>query len=228
LLPPIQRETLAFDRPYEAGLQWTFDGPRVKHDMWLEWQRLNTAEHRERFDGGFNARIRAAGPVSIPIQIHIVHEGGQLFSSGPVADSGVISAGMRVDGSPLNLESAAVELIGLASRFVPNRAQDERTRDGGAFFGRAEAVKAGWRVHVIVWRGKNFIKEEGDPNYQSIRRNGEVYRGTRDYAEAGLTRLFRLATGVSLAASGRLHRIEEHYEYSYRVLAVTSLRWRVK
>jgi hypothetical protein len=228
LLPPIQRETLAFDRPYEAGLQWTFDGSRLKHDMWLEWQRLNTPEHRERFDGGFNARARVAGPVSIPIQIHIVHEGGQLFSSGPVADSGVISAGVRVDGSPLTLESAALELIGLASRFVPNRAQDDRTRDGGAFLGRVEAVKAGWRAHVIVWRGKNFIKEEGDPNYQSIRINGEVYRGTRDYAEAGVTRVFRLAPGVSLAASGRLHRIEQHYEYSYRVLAVTNLRWRVK
>src|SRR5262245_26396901 len=24
LLPPIQRETLSFDRPYEAGLAWTF------------------------------------------------------------------------------------------------------------------------------------------------------------------------------------------------------------
>ena len=27
LLPPLQRETLAFDRPYEAGLQWTFAPP---------------------------------------------------------------------------------------------------------------------------------------------------------------------------------------------------------
>jgi hypothetical protein len=228
LLPPIQRETLAFDRPYEAGLQWTFDGPFLKHDMWIEWQRLNTPEHRERFDGGFNASIAAGGPFSFPIQIHIVHEGGQLFSSGPVVDSGVISAGVRIAGTPLALESAALELFGLAARFVPNRAQDDRTRDGGAFFGRAEAEKRGWRAHLIVWRGKNFIKEEGDPNYQSIRRVGEIYRGTRDYAEAGLTRTFQLAPGVALAASGRLHRVERNYEYSYRVLAVTSLRWRVR
>jgi hypothetical protein len=228
LLPPIQRETLAFDRPYEAGLQWTFAGAHLTHDMWLEWQRLNTPEHRERFDGGFNARISPGGLLSFPIQVHIVHEGGQLFSSGPVADSGVISAGLRIAGRPLSLDSAALELIGLASRFVPNRAQDNRTRDGGAFFGRAEAEKRGWRAHLIVWRGKNFIKEEGDPNYQSIQRVGEIYRGTRDYAEAGVTRTFQLAPGVALAASGRLHRIENHYEYSYRVLALTSLRWRVR
>ena len=43
LLPPIQRERLAFDRPYEAGLQWLFHGARLEHDLWLQWQRLNTA-----------------------------------------------------------------------------------------------------------------------------------------------------------------------------------------
>jgi hypothetical protein len=47
LLPPIQRETLAFDRPYEAGLEWRFSGSLVRHEMWLNWQRVNTREHRE-------------------------------------------------------------------------------------------------------------------------------------------------------------------------------------
>src|SRR5262249_20128485 len=31
LLPPIQRETLAFDRPYEAGLQWDLNGKTLQH-----------------------------------------------------------------------------------------------------------------------------------------------------------------------------------------------------
>jgi hypothetical protein len=48
LLPPLQRETLSFDRPYEAGLQWRFARARLRHDVWLEWQRVNTPEHRER------------------------------------------------------------------------------------------------------------------------------------------------------------------------------------
>src|SRR5205823_10695347 len=33
LLPPLQRETLAFDRPYEAGLEWDFGGTRLRHSM---------------------------------------------------------------------------------------------------------------------------------------------------------------------------------------------------
>lgn len=30
LLPPLQRETLAFDRPYEAGFQWNLAAKRVQ------------------------------------------------------------------------------------------------------------------------------------------------------------------------------------------------------
>ena len=58
LLPPLQRETLMFERTYEPGLRWTFRGQMVEHEMWLEWQRLNTPAHRERFDAGVNAAIR--------------------------------------------------------------------------------------------------------------------------------------------------------------------------
>ena len=67
--------------------QWTFHGTRLRHDVWLEWQQLNTAEHRERFDGGVNAEVTLGPHVSVPVQFHVVHEGGQLFNTGPVADS---------------------------------------------------------------------------------------------------------------------------------------------
>ena len=66
-------------------------------------------------------------------------------------------------------------------------------------------------------------KDKGDPNYLSLRRDVSRYRGTRDYAEVGLTRTFRPAIGVLVEASGRLHRVERHYEYSFRILARASL-----
>ena len=58
LLPPLQRETLSYDRPYENGLAWTFNGSALQHHFWLEWQRLNTPAHRERFDGGMRTSYR--------------------------------------------------------------------------------------------------------------------------------------------------------------------------
>ncbi len=228
LVPPLQRETLAFERPYEAGLQWDFAGARLRHAIWLEWQRLNTREHRERFDGGLNARVTLTRHVSVPLQVHVVHEGGQLFDTGPVADSAAAAAGIALNGTAVRGATISVELLGLASRSVPDRQRSDRDRHGAAFFGRIAAERHGWRAHVIAWRGRHFVKDEADPNYLSIRRSGSPYGGVRDYAEAGLARRFRLAPGAVMEVSGRLHRTERYYEYSYRVLSIASVGWKLR
>jgi hypothetical protein len=228
LLPPLQRETLAFDRPYEAGLAWTFNGSDLRHHLWLEWQRLNTPEHRERFDGGMRTSYRLSDHLTLPLQLHVVHEGGQLHQSGAVADSAAIAAGAIVGGTIARRYAARLEVFALGSRNVPDRSRPHLSRDGAAFFGRAAAERSGWRGHVIFWRGRNFIKDEGDLNYQSITRSGDRYRGTRDYSEAGLTRRFTLARAAVLDVAGRLHRVEGRYEYSYRILSVVSVSWKVR
>ena len=227
LLPPMQRETLTFDRPYEAGLAWSFTGTTLEHTFWLDWQRLNTPEHRERFDGGTTMSVRLSELLSVPVQIHVVHEGGQLHSAGPVADSAAAAIGVRLQSTLTGGTIGSLELFGVASRHVPDRSQPDLSLDGTAFFGRASVERTGWRGHIIFWRGRNFIKEEGDRNYLSIRRGGEPYKGTRDYSEAGVTRRFTLAPSAILEASGRLHRIENRYEYSFRVLSVVSASWKI-
>jgi hypothetical protein len=105
---------------------------------------------------------------------------------------------------------------------VPDRARPEDARTGFGTFLRAAVEEDGWRLHAILWRACDFIKQEGDLHYQSLRRDATRYRGLRDYAEAGLTRTFRLASRSSLEASARWHRVENDYEYSFRVLAVPS------
>ena len=239
LLPPIQRETLAFDRPYEAGLQWRFTGRRLDHDLWLQWQRLNTPDHRERLDGGARMQWRFNEWLAAPLQAHIVHEGGQLYAAGPVRDSAAVAAGAAV-GAPPDVRKgassgpakagvrASLELLGLWSRYVPDRQQPGRTKDGAAFFGRAAVERRAWRAHLLMWRGDDFIKDEGDPNYQSLRRDGRRWRGVRDYAETGLTRTFAIAPEAFIEASFRYHRIENHYEYSYRVVAVIDAAARLR
>jgi hypothetical protein len=90
--------------------------------------------------------------------------------------------------------------------------------------------RSGWRAHLIVWRGRNFIKDEGDPNYLSVRLTvpgAPRYHGTHDYAEVGLTRRFALAAPAFIEVSGRYHRIEDSYEYSYRIFSIVSPSWRI-
>lgn len=228
LLPALQRETLTFERPYEAGLQWTLAARRFRHNAWINWQRLNTASHRERFDAGIAGEISATAGVAVPFQLHVVHEGGQLFAAGPVADSAAAALGVMLSRPFSRGMVASIEAHALVSRHVPDRESPQRTRRGAAVFGRGAVSRRGWRGHLLFWRGNDFVKDEGDPNYLSVRRDGSRYRGIRDYAESGLTRTFNAAAGVVFEASARLHRVERHYEYSYRLLCVARMSWKIR
>ena len=221
LLPPLQVETLAFTRPYEGGLQWQVAGQRLAQDAWINWQRLNTAEHRERFDAGVRGRVALGDgwPVALGYQLHIVHEGGQLFDPGPVNDSVAGGPGLVVEPRIDFFDATAIEAYVMWSRHVPDRAAAELTDHGHGYFLRAAASKHGWRGHAILWNACLWLKEEGDLNYGSRLQEGTVFRPTRRYGEVGLSKAFYEADGVMLAGSMRLHRIEKAYNYSFRVLA---------
>jgi hypothetical protein len=223
LLPPVQIETLAFERPWEAGMQWLVDTPRIRQDTWVHWQRMNTGTEREIFDAGLTSRLRLNHAATLRTDLFLVHSGGQLSASGVVSDSTAGTIGVDVGGPAGPFERVGLEALVLGSRFVPDRADRSDARSGFGTFLRASAEKAGWRAHAILWRGDDFIAREGDRQYQSLQLDGTEYRALRDYAEAGLTRLFPLEKRSWLEASLRWHRIENHYEYSFRILATAKL-----
>jgi hypothetical protein len=228
LLPPIQSDTLAVARPYEAGLQWNYAAGRLANESWLNWQLLNTARAREVFDAGVVGRVNLRGRTAFGYQAHIVHHGGQQHNNGPVSDSWVLAPGVIVDARADAVWRPSFEAYGLVSRYVPDREQLQRATSGGAIFARAALEYHEWRGHLILWRGNDYIKEEGDPNYGGLRRDGARFRRVRDYAELGLTRTARPVSGLVLEGSARLHRIEDHYEYSYRILGSVALSWRIR
>lgn len=221
LLPPLQVETLAFTRPYDAGIQWQVDGARVTQDAWLSWQRLNTAEHRERFDLGVRGRVwlDAPLPVAIGYQFHQTHEGGQLFDSGPVGDSLAGGPGLVIEPRIGFFDTSSIETYLMWSKHVPDRAKPDLSDHGHGLFVRAAASKQGWRGHFIFWSACLWLKDEGDPNYGSRLQEGTVFRPTRHYGEIGIAKAFYEADGISLEGSFRVHRIERDYNYSGRVLA---------
>ena len=224
LLPALATETQWFTRAYEAGIQWRTDLPRFTQDLWFDYQRMNTPAYREKFDAGVVNRVRVTGPLSIASQFHVVHHGGQQYSTGPVSDSVAFGSGVLVEGRVGRLPAASAEAYVLGSYDRPDRGAPELTTQGAALFLRATAEARGWRGHAIVWRGKDFNHEDGDPNYLSRLATGAAYRGTRDYAEMGLAKVFKAAPSVDFEASGRVHRIESAYDYSYRMLAIIHLQ----
>jgi hypothetical protein len=223
LLPPLQRETLAFTRGQEMGLQWLVASPRLDQDAWINWQRLNTAAYRERFDAGYRAGVGVASGLRLHGQWHIVHEGGQQFDHGSVSDSQGGALGLQWSGSHGRLRFT-LDGHAVATRHVPDREQPTLTEAGLGVFARGAVESGDWRTHLIVWRSRDALKAEGDPNYLALRQNGTMFRKVRDYGEFGITRQFRPAAGVHVFAAFRLHRIESHYEYSYRIVGRVHLR----
>ena len=225
LLPPLQQETLTFTRGQEMGLQWLVGAPRLEQDAWINWQRLNTRDHRERFDAGYRARVGLAESWHLHGQWHVVHEGGQRFASGPVRDSQGVALGLQWStGAAERVARVSVDTHVIGTRNVPDRAEPERSEGGVGIFSRAVLEHGRWRTHLIVWRGRDTLKEEGDANYLAERRDGTIVPTVRDYAELGLTRHVRPAPGVHMFAAFRIHRVESRYEYSYRIVARVRLR----
>jgi hypothetical protein len=222
LLPPLQRETLTFVRAHEMGLQWRVDSAALDHDVWINWQRLNTAAHRERFDAGARSRVVLPARLALHGQWHVTHEGGQQFGSGPVRDSHAAAVGL--EWSSVAVTRIVLDAHAVVTRQVPDRERPDGSQNGFGLFARAALLHRDWRGHMIVWRSRDTLKEEGDANYLMLRRDGEWFRKVRDYGEIGLTRHFYPAPTVQFDASARLHRVESHYEYSYRLLARVSLR----
>jgi hypothetical protein len=223
LLPPMQQETLAFTRAHENGIQWTIDTDRFTQDAWINWQRLNTRENREVFDAGWSTLTRVRPEIAFRGDVHIVHQGGQKGGVEPVSDSSAAAFGLIAGGRIGRVDRLSFEINALGSRFVPDRERPELSHWGFGTLVRLAIEDGPWRTHLLLLRGDDFVKVEGDP----LRfHDGTRYRGVRDYLELGATRRFAIAPGGFLEASVRFHRTEDHYEFSARIVGVARLGWR--
>ena len=219
LLPPLAIETLWFLRAYEAGVQWRTNTERFTQNVWFDYEKVITADHRELFDGGVVGQLQKSNsaPVALLYQWHVVHHGGQQFDTGPVSDSFGYGPGVL-----LRIPSAgktSLEVYSLFSYDRPDRQRPELTILGKAVLARAAVEKSDWRAHGMAWFGKDFKHEAGDPNYQSQYPDGANFHDRRSYGEFGLARLFRPAPTVDFEASGRAHIVQGKWGYSYRLVA---------
>ena len=229
LLPPLAEERLWFSRAYEAGLQWRTDTERFAQDLWFDYQKVITPEHREMFDGGFVGRVQrsASAPIAFVYQFHVVHHGGQQYNTGPVSDSFGYGPGLLIRRRFATDVEATLEGYALGSYDRPDRQLPELTLKGKALFVRAAVEKSDWRGHAIMWRGDTFLHEAGDPNYLPEYPNGTPYLTRRDYSEAGIAGLFKAGPGVDFEVSGRAHLVQGEWGYSYRLTATLHLAlWR--
>ncbi|MEQ1897504.1 MAG: hypothetical protein ABL971_08990 [Vicinamibacterales bacterium] len=225
LVPALQLDTLSMTRSYEFGVQMLKRAGALQYDGWMAWQRLNTSEARERIDAGVNGhavvvrlgrlRVRALG------QMHVVHEGGQLFDVGTVGDSlaGGVGAGVDVDVAGGTLR---VEGLGIVSKYDPDRGNKARRLNGSASLVKLIFDRNDWHGLFMAWHGSNVIKWEGDPNYASLPLSGGLV-ASRDYKEMSASRRIVLSPQASLLTNVRFYRIDGDWDYAYRIVAAIKL-----
>ncbi len=221
LIDPLEVSTLELTRPVESGVQFTTVRDRWQGDFFINWQKLNTPEHREAFDYGLAASWNAGAGVSLLAQVHGYHEGGQLYDVGEVYNNSVLAPGASYARALPWLGESAVRAFYLHSSTTRSHAYPERPEDGGGVW--LELSAKPWersRLFAIYWRGSDFYAREGDPNYGSVGTDPSYYRADRTYKELGGEYSFPIENGLTFTAEARLHWIDTRQtEYSWRLYA---------
>jgi hypothetical protein len=216
LLEPLEVTTLELTRPLENGLQYISRSAGHSFDGFINWQKLNTPQHREVLDYGGVFSQKLGGGVSAELQLHGVHHGGQLYDVGPLFNDVAAGPGLRWQRGTADLAA-----FFLTSRTSGYEGHPERSTTGeGAY------LRLGWKPRArdeffgIAWRGRDFYASEGDFNYNSLGQSPDIYRRNRSYEEVGARHTFDTGSPrIRFTAELRLHDIEGRATYSYRLLA---------
>jgi hypothetical protein len=229
LLEPLQVTTLEITRPVEYGLQWVERHEHVDAEAFINWQVLNTPESREIFDFGLVLRVRPLAYLSLELQAHGKHRGGQLFDAGePVTNNLAGGPGLRLTAALPVVREGSLSVFRLWSGgiFDPDPLPGRPNRGRGTYV-RASVRPPLGEFFTILWWGRDYLSEEGDNNYNSVGFEPTFYSSKRRYTEIGFARRITIDDMVDFRVEFRVHKIDHdtslsisgtEWEYSYRIM----------
>ena len=231
LIDPIQVSTLELTRPVESGLQYLAAGDAWTLDGFINWQRLNTPEHREAFDYGFIGAWELGRGFELEGQVHGYHVGGQLYAADEEVYNNVVFAPGASWTHELPIVGASrVRAMYLLSKTTEDDLHPERSTDGDGVW--LELSAQPWkraRIFGVFWQGEDFFAAEGDPNYGSPGSEPGYYEPERDYKELGGEISFPIDNTLTFTTEARLHWIDDRStEFSFRVYARVPISWVVR
>ncbi|MFZ5624495.1 MAG: hypothetical protein ACOY71_08695 [Gemmatimonadota bacterium] len=228
-LEPLEVMQLDITRPIEYGGQWIERRKHLDGEVYFNWQALNTAATREVIDYGWLLTAKPLPWLHIDWQAHGLHRGGQLFDAGePVRNNFANGLGLRLQTRVPLVDSASVWAYRFWSSGNANRAiPDSLARLGRGTYLRAGIQSHGFQVYFIWWKGKDYLANEGDNNYNSVGHDAAFYRSDRRYLELAVLKRIVTRQGIGTDLELRLHKIDNEgsvalrgskIEYSYRVV----------
>lgn len=184
----IKEPLYRFDRYYqnnvEYGLQVLHDSKNVTSDLWVNWEKyiFNNDPFQEEFEAGFVSEfVFSKNKVSfnIPLQLLMVHKGGQIDTSPNPAISifngtSGLDLGYKInENSRLSLESLLYIYQGLD---LPQTGVNSQLfNSGSAYSINLKYKNKVFNSSIGYWNANRFIAPKGEYLFMSISENNPTF-----------------------------------------------------
>jgi hypothetical protein len=202
----------AFDRVFthhnESGLQFLINQDFFKADIWLNWEKFIFAgdPFQEEFTAGLSSVIftgdkESRVQVELPVQLLVMHKGGQIDSSGERMQNLVnFATGIHMswgfDHSVIHSVSFRGYLAGF--RDLSNNLQNHYSSGWGIY--PSLILNTKWLEGGIgYWIGHRFVAPRGEPLFQSVSRiDPEIAADNRELLTSKLIFNRNLISGIDM------------------------------
>jgi hypothetical protein len=196
-----------FLRPLEQGAQMLVDSRYYRQDLFINWQQAFQGSAPNRYDVGYAGQLRL-GPLHLNAQVHWIKNGQALFKldrSFNTRDNLVAGGGPELVLEPSRYfqQLGRWNQLGVRFTYLTTYNQPEDTSD--ATRGRGYELMtwvdvAGWRPWLAFWKGRNFLSQQGDPEYRAS-----------NFPEVGLAKTIWLSERASIEFGAQARRIRAFF-----------------
>ena len=208
MLDALQSEELIYHRKMEYGFQLKQNYKYFISDSWINWNLLNTAQHREYFDFGNNFFLLYK-IFSLNLQTYISHHGGQLYRTGAVRDNLSMALGLKIDTkwNDFLFNGAGGSVYYLTDKSVLDRCLPNLTTTGKGYLAEIYFYFYNFKLYCDYWKGEKFITEEGNA----------LYKTSQPYIFYGFIKEKYIKENTWFDIELRMHDIDNKFEYQYRL-----------
>lgn len=196
-----------FLRPIEQGAQMLVDSEHYRQDLFINWEQAFRGSATNRFDVGYAGQLKF-GPLRFNGQTHWVRNGQALFKldrSFQAGDNLVVAAGPELVIEPSRYVTALSWWNQIGIRFTYLTSYNHTDIGADATRGRGYELHtwldfAGWRPYLAFWKGRNFLSQQGDPEFRAS-----------NFPEIGLSKIVHLGPRASLEFGVQARRIRSFF-----------------
>jgi hypothetical protein len=196
-----------FVRPIEQGAQMLVNSRHYRQDLFINWEQAFGGSAPNRYDVGYAGQL-LAGPLRFHAQAHWVRNGQALLKfdrSFNTLNNLVTAAGPELVVEPRSYFPALSWWNEIGVRFTYLTTYNEPLDNHPVTRGRGYETRfwldlAGWRPSISFWKGRDFLSQQGDPEFKAS-----------NFPEFGISKIFWIGEHASLEFGLQARRIRTFF-----------------